>query len=472
MKNLTIRAKITLWFIVILAVILGLSYAVFFFSSQSGTRQLTQIDLRETVENDIDEIRYYPPGEEPQNFEGNEYVEYKNGWLEFEDDFLELSDGVGVGLFNTKKTLIFGDDLIPRESDSVPMEDGQVHTVRSGPDVFYVYEKKLDLEGAGELWLRGAVDQDQHREEVTGLFHMSLILLPLLIALAAFCSYLITKQSLRPIRQLMDAAEHISAGRDLKQRIDIGEGKRNEVQQLASSFNGMMQRLDGSFEAEKQFTSDVSHELRTPMAAILAQCELALEEEHLTEEEAKEALQVISRQANRMNDMIEDMLAFSRIDRQQEKFPMEDLDMSALVRETCDEFQMGHEGQLRIELMVDDGILLEGSDQLLRRALYNLLENGLRYGGEDPRVSVKLRRESGRTILEVSDNGIGIAPEHQERIFDRFYQADPARFGKGTGLGLAMVREIAQIHEGSVAVSSSPGEGSTFTMSLPAGERK
>ena len=88
MKNLTIRVKITLWFIVILAVILGLSYAVFFFSSQSGTRQLTQIDLQETVENDIDEISFYPPGEEPQNIEGNEYVEYKDGWLEFEDDFL------------------------------------------------------------------------------------------------------------------------------------------------------------------------------------------------------------------------------------------------------------------------------------------------------------------------------------------------------------------------------------------------
>ena len=244
------------------------------------------------------------------------------------------------------------------------------------------------------------------------------------------------------------------------------------MQQLASSFNGMMQRLDGSFEAEKQFTSDVSHELRTPMAAILAQCELALEEEHLTEDEAKDALQVISRQANRMNDMIEDMLAFSRIDRQQEKFPMEDLDMSALVRETCDEFQMGHEGQLRMEVTVDEGIVFEGSDQLLRRALYNLLENGLRYGGDDPEVCVKLRQEGERTVLEVSDSGIGIAPEHQERIFDRFYQADPARFGEGTGLGLAMVREIAQIHGGTASVSSSPGEGSTFILTLPEGKRK
>ena len=472
MRNLTIRAKITLWFIVILAVILGLSYTVFFFSSQSGTRQLTQIDLRETVENDMDEVSFYPPGEEPQQIEGKEYVEYKGGWLEFEDDYLKLSDGVGVGLFNEKMTMIFGDDLIPGESDRVPMEEGQVQTVRSGPDVFYVYDKKLDLEGAGELWLRGAVDQDQHREEMTGLFRKSLILLPLLIALAALSSYLITKRSLRPIRQLIDAAEHISAGRDLKQRIDIGEGEKNEVQQLASSFNGMMQRLDGSFEAEKQFTSDVSHELRTPMAAILAQCELALEEEHLTEDEAKDALQVISRQANRMNDMIEDMLAFSRIDRQQEKFPMEDLDMSALVLETCDEFRMGHEGQLRMEVTVDEGIVFEGSDQLLRRALYNLLENGLRYGGADPVVCVKLRQEGEQTVLEVSDSGIGIAPEHQERIFDRFYQADPARFGEGTGLGLAMVREIAQIHGGTVSVSSSPGEGSTFILTLPEGKRK
>ena len=132
MKNLTIRAKITLWFIVILAVILGLSYTVFFFFSQSGTRQLTQIDLRETVENDMDEVSFYPPGEEPQQIEGKEYVEYKGGWLEFEDDYLKLSDGVGVGLFNEKMTMIFGDDLIPGERDRMPMAEGQVQTVRSG----------------------------------------------------------------------------------------------------------------------------------------------------------------------------------------------------------------------------------------------------------------------------------------------------------------------------------------------------
>ncbi|MBQ9060418.1 MAG: HAMP domain-containing protein [Firmicutes bacterium] len=466
MKNLTIRAKITLWFILILAVVLGLTYAVFYYSSQAGSRQIIQMDLQETVENDLDEVRFYPSGEEPGRIEGNEYVEYLGGWLEFEDDFLQLADGIGVGLVDGNRELIFGDDLIPRESGKIALTEGEIHTVRSGPDVFYVYESRLDLEGAGELWLRGAVDRDQHREEVSGLFHISLLLLPLLIIVAALCGYLITKRSLRPIRQLIDASEHISAGRDLKQRIDIGESEKNEVQQLARSFNGMMQRLDGSFEAEKQFTSDVSHELRTPVATILAQCELALEEDHLTEEEARDAILVIQRQGSRMEDMIEDMLTVGRIGRQQEKYPFELLDLSGLVRETCQEFRVSHPEQFRMETEIAGGITLKGSGQLLRRALSNLLENALRYGGESPEIRVRLYREDRQTLLEVSDDGIGIAPEHQERIFDRFYQADPARSSGGSGLGLAIVREIAQTHGGRISVSSAPGEGSTFTLIL------
>ena len=467
MKNLTIRAKITIWFILILIVILGLSYAVFYYSSQAGTRELVKMDLRETVENDMDEIRYYPPGKEPRRIEGHEYQKYEDGWLEFEDDFDDLADGVGVGLFSDRQTLLFGEDLIPKESSGIPMQEGQIHTVRSGPDVFYVYEKKMELKGGGELWLRGSVDRDQHREEMSSIFQISLILLPLLIILAAICSYLITKRSLRPIRQLIDAAENISAGRDLKQRIDIGAGERNEVQQLASSFNGMMQRLDGSFEAEKQFTSDVSHELRTPVATILAQCELALEEDQLTDDEAREAIGLIQRQGSRMSDMIEDMLDLNRIDRQQEKYPFEQLDLTALVRETCDEFRISHPDQLDLETEIGEGIHMEGSDQLLRRALINLLENGLRYGGDDPQVRVRLYRKEGQVFLEVSDGGIGIAKDQQERIFDRFYQADPARSSGGSGLGLAFVREIAQVHGGRIGVSSAPGEGSTFTMALP-----
>ncbi|MBQ9016094.1 MAG: HAMP domain-containing histidine kinase [Firmicutes bacterium] len=465
MRNLTIRAKITLWFIVILTVLLGLSYVVFYFSSVAGDRTILQQNLQETVDNDMDEVRFFAAGEPVQRIRGSEYLEYQEGWLEFEDDFLELADGIGVGLFDAERNLIFGNDPISEESRQVALEDGQLHTVPSGPDVFYVYERKLQIEGAGELWLRGSVDRAQHQEERMSYFHVSLFLLPLLILLAAASGYLITKRSLQPIRQLIGAAESISAGRDLKQRIDTGDGE-NEVQQLTRSFNEMMQRLDRAFEAEKQFTSDVSHELRTPMAAILAQCELALEDPGI-EGEARDALQVIQRQANRMNGLIEDMLTYTRIDRHHEAYPMERLDLSQLVIECCEDFRTLHEEHLFFETEAEKEIFIDGSDPLLHRLLWNLLENGVRYSEGDARIRVGLRCEEGSARLQVSDHGIGIASEHQEKIFDRFYQADPARTCEGTGLGLAMVREIAQMHGGTVSVSSAPAEGSTFTVILP-----
>ena len=236
----------------------------------------------------------------------------------------------------------------------------------------------------------------------------------------------------------------------------------------------MMQRLDESFEAEKQFTSDVSHELRTPMAAILAQCELALEEGELSPEEARDALLLIQRQGNRMNEMINDMLMYTRIDRHHERYPFEEVDLSTLTEDTCEEFDLVHGSEITLEKEVEGGIQIKGSAQLLQRMLSNLLENALRYGKEGGIIRVRLRQEkpgdpagkTRRVILEVADRGIGIAKEDLPRIFDRFYQADPSRSGGGIGLGLSMVQEIAQIHGGSVSVQSTPGEGSTFIVVL------
>ena len=472
MKNLTIRAKITIWFIIILSVILGLSYAVLIFSSQQASRGILQGELRDTVDNDLAEIEFHQKAV-PESVRGFYYMPFEDGYLEIDDDFLKLVEGIGIGLYTDKGTLLYGEDLIPVENDTTPFIDGKTRTIRSGPDMFFVYDRKLKLKGAGTLWVRGSVDREQLEEDVSAQLRVSLLLLPLWILFAAAGAYLITRWSLHPIRRLTEAAKNISNGSDLKQRIDIGEGK-NEVQQLTRSYNEMMQRLDESFEAEKQFTSDVSHELRTPMAAILAQCELALEEGDLSPEEARDALLLIQRQGNRMNEMINDMLMYTRIGRHHERYPFEDVDLSTLIEDTCEEFDLVHGNEIALEKEVEGGIRIKGSAQLLQRMHSNLLENALRYGKEGGIIKVCLRQENTgdpagkarRIILEVTDRGIGIAKEDLPRIFDRFYQADPSRSGGGIGLGLSMVKEIAQIHGGSVSVLSTPGEGSTFIVVL------
>lgn len=472
MKNLTIRAKITIWFIIILSVILALSYAALLFSSQQATRSILKGELKDTVDNDLAEIEFHQKAV-PESARGFYYMPYADGYLEIDDDFLKLVGGIGIGLYTDRGVLLYGEDLIPFETSSTPFIDGKMRTIRSGPDMFFVYDRMLKVEGAEKLWVRGSVDREQLEEDVSEQLSVGLLLLPLWILFAAAGAYLITRWSLRPIRRLTDSAKSISSGSDLKRRIDIGEGE-NEVQQLTRSYNEMMQRLDESFEAEKQFTSDVSHELRTPMAAILAQCELALEEGELSPEEARDALLLIQRQGNRMNEMINDMLMYTRIDRHHERYPFEEVDLSTLVEEVCEEFDLVHGNEIALEREVEGEISMKGSVQLLERMLSNLLENALRYGQDGGIIKVCLRQENSgdpagkarRVILEVTDRGIGIAKEDLPRIFDRFYQADPSRSGGGIGLGLSMVQEIAQIHGGSVSVLSTPGEGSTFIVVL------
>lgn len=492
MKNLTIRTKITLWFIVILNVIVGLSYAMFWFSSESVLRNMVLSDLQDTVDYNVDQVVCRRSPKAAEKHMDSRFVKYGDVYLQIDDDFIELMSGVGTGLFDPDGNLIWGEDLISDVSAQVPFKNRQLETVTSGPDTFLIYDRKLKLDDVGILWMRGSVDQEQRHEEISMVFRFSLFLLPLLILLAAASGYLIIKRSLKPIDRMVEAAGSISTGSDLKRRIDMGEG-RNEIQQLAGSFNGMMQRLDEAFESEKQFTSDVSHELRTPMAAIMAQCELALDQEDLTPEEAKKALELIHRQGGRMNDMISDMLTYSRIDRRHESYPFGPVDLTALTEEVCEEFAALHSGEAVLETVVDRGVEAWGSDILLDRLLTNLLENAARYGKARPqvaaepgrsasedapgrateaaataRIRVSLTQADDEIRLCVEDQGMGIPEEHQKRIFDRFYQVDPSRNGEGSGLGLAIVREIARIHNGSISLRSAPGEGSAFTVSLPA----
>lgn len=462
MKGLTIRVKMTLWFILVMTVVLSLSYAAFYVSSKTVAHSNLQTELREIVDNDISEIAYDPEGKTLEAAAGYRQIPYGEGFLVIRERFLDFRNGIGIGIYAPDGQLVYGENLIRGEEKSVEFNDRSMLNIKSGPDTFYVYDRKVNAGQGGELWLRGAVDREQRHEELLDLFRFSLLLLPFLVLFAAACGYFITKRSLQPIQRLILAAESISSGSDLKQRIDAGNGE-NEVQQLTRSFNGMMQRLDEAFESEKQFTSDVSHELRTPVTTILAQCEFALEEEELQEEEARSALQVIARQGGRMQELIEDMLTYTRIDRNQEKYLFEKVDLSSLTAEICEDFAPA----VHIDTDLAEDVFVQGSDLLLCRLEMNLLENAVRYTGEDGQVSVSLFRDGRDCVLTVTDNGIGIAPDQQERIFDRFYQADPARTGEGTGLGLAMVKEIAQVHGGSVSVESEPGRGSSFTVRLP-----
>ena len=241
----------------------------------------------------------------------------------------------------------------------------------------------------------------------------------------------------------------------------------NEFTRLAATLNQMFERLERSFEAETQFTADASHELRTPVSVIKSACEYA-EKYGDTPEEQRETIAMIHRQADRMSALIGQLLSITRLDQGTEKARLTKLDLSGLVEGLCAD-QPYEKGRLLPQ--VEEGVSVQGDAALLTRLLQNLIDNGFKYGKPEGHVWVSLTRSEGELLLGVKDDGIGIPAQLQDKVWQRFFQADPSRSEKGgAGLGLAMVDQIARAHGGTMTLESIPGLGSTFTLHLPEGE--
>ncbi len=529
MKKLSIRTKITLWFSAILIV----NVALTFFVILSVSRQTIQKTIRDTliaaVEDNVDEVEYYSSLDSVMTgLDIDYYVNYQDGYIEIDDDFLDEVNGIYTALYQSDGTLIYGENPIASSTASLPFLDSEVQRVTVDGTLYYVFDRQLmlneadnsDAAAASEssdgsdasgdpefsedsdvsgdpdssdslevLWLRGIVSEEQGEVEMSVISRTSLILLPGLLLLAIIGGWVIARRALAPIQDISDTAARIRQGDDLKERIVLSEGK-DELHQLAAQFNEMFTRLEDSFQEQQQFVSDASHELRTPVAVIRAQCELVLDGEHCTPEEYREALETISRQSKKMNRMISDMLDVTRLKLQPERYAKEELDLTALTESVCQDMALIRDKGITLTCSAGEGIRILGNRELLTRLLTNLISNAYRYGKADGHIHVSLTAADVRNgsplsaagssslsenrtgadrhpcscLLSVQDDGIGISEDDLPNIFRRFYQADTSRSGSGSGLGLAMVKEIAAFHNGHISVKSSLGLGSTFAV--------
>lgn len=482
MKSLSIRFKITFWFTAALMLVACVAYFIVFFVDHQVLQKTIRDNLIETVENNVDEVEFYTDLSSFDLYHETDYFcEYQSGYLEIDDDFLDQVNEVYTSLCQADMAMLYGENPIAKEAAGLEFMDSQVQQVTADGILYYVFDRKLSLEGLEGLWLRGVVSERQGRAHMSDLIRVSLLLLPFLVLVSAVGGYLLARRMLRPIQAISAAAAKIGTGSDLKERIDLGAGT-DELHQLADSFNGMFRRLEEAFEAERQFTSDASHELRTPVSVITAQCEFSLEEPRSIEEYEK-ALQTIQRQGRKMSRMIRDMLDFTRLERRPDSYVREDLDLTELVQSVCYDLALLQEKGITLHCEAEGDIVFYGNRQLLSRMLTNLVSNAYRYGRENGHIRVRVgyggeklmqsgieererfgaREDCAEWIeLSVADDGIGIAPEEQGKIFRRFYQADNSRSGVGTGLGLSMVQEIVRFHGGSIGVESEPGKGSIF----------
>lgn len=239
-----------------------------------------------------------------------------------------------------------------------------------------------------------------------------------------------------------------------------------------------MQPVYQSYQQIQQFTGDAAHELRTPLAAIRATIESVLMLPTLKEEEARETLQKIERQNQRLSDLVADLLMLSPMDWQlslnsQQQLKQEPVCLQDLVSDVAEELAslaLASEITLRAEIRVRDPLEVIGNAEELYRLVSNLVINGIQYTSPGGVVMLRLERDAHYALIHVEDNGVGISPEEKSQLFDRFYRVNKARSKNqgGFGLGLSIAGAIAQVHQGAIAVQSQLGQGSTFTIRLPA----
>lgn len=462
MKRLSLRLKVTLWFSTILIILVALTCGVILYVNDFLIQKVIQDNLIEVVENDVDEIEYFPSIQDKENdYDLDVYLSFRNGYLEIDDDFLGKVNEISVAVYLENGLLLYGENPLSQELSDMNFLDLQVQKKNVNGATWYIFDRKLVGNGLDGLWLRGVVSAQQGDTHFAAIINLSLIFIPIFLMLAIIGGYFIAGRSLAPIRKIAKTASQIGQGRDLKKRIELGKGA-DELHQLADTFNAMFERLDSSFEAERQFTSDVSHELRTPMAVIMAQCEYLLEKRRSVEE-YEDAIKRIQRQSTKMTNLITDMLAFARLEFQIDSFEMHKVDLSKLVSSVCEDMSQIQEKNITLTWTIDDDIFITGNEHLLTRLLNNLISNAYRYGKDNGYILVELSESPEQVVLSVKDNGIGISSEDQKNIFQRFYRADKSRSSKGTGIGLAMVNEIAELHKGTISVDSTLGEGSTFS---------
>ena len=355
------------------------------------------------------------------------------------------------------------------------------HSAVSGMDGLQNYMIKVDPQD-GDSPITFNVDPkalfpqfEQEIQETKEAFLLrSVIATTIIILLSSVCTYFLTKKTLTPLQKLTSEVSQIQA-QNLSTQLAVPNSK-DEIAQLTSSFNEMLARLDNAFSTQKQFSANAAHELRTPLAVLQTNLEVFEKKQEPEMVEYQQLFTMIKEQTARLSQLVGTLLDMTNL----KSVPRTDqVSLEELVDEVfCDLDPVAEKAGISIHFddssSQDSHTDVTGSYVLLYRAVYNLVENALKYNRPNGSVTVSVKEKNSQVMILVKDTGIGISPENQKKIFDPFFRVDKSRSRAmgGAGLGLALVDSIAREHGGSVKVLESNEKGSIIALMLPVSSSK
>lgn len=378
---------------------------------------------------------------------------------------------VEVAVYTTDFRMLYHDAI---QSDIIKEDRNMINDILRRKEIeFYIGR----YQGIGMLYSFGGKDYIVTAAAYDGygynnLYELQQTLLILFVVgltLLFLASYFLARASLKPIRDIVKEAESITA-QHIHKRLPV-KNEKDELGELSTTFNALLERLEISFNSQKMFVSNVSHEMRTPLAALMAELDLALQKER-TGEQYRQAMQNVLQDARRMNKLIDGLLNLAKADYQKEQIKMQEIRLDELLLDVR-EFILRAPPEYHIDLLfeqeeADDDRLITvmGNLYLLNIAFSNLIENNCKYS-DNKSSFIQISYWDKHTVIRLSDSGIGMSDTDKAHLFTLFYRGTQENVTEGHGIGMALSQKIIHLHQGTISVHSEEGKGTTFVVELP-----
>jgi heavy metal sensor kinase len=456
MRRLSIRWKLTAWYGAVLAVVVVVFSTIVYLTMRHQLIERVDDGLSEELSDVLYEVRR---AEDERSL---------SGWL---DHRFAHHEGFDFQITRPDSSRFFYSDRLA--DDSLPLPDRRLsveqsfRSINQGGNQWRVIAVQVPGPG-GPLTIQVARSLAQVQHELNELLSTFLIAGPLSLLGAIGGGYWLARRALAPVDTMRRTAEEITADR-LARRIDVAN-PGDELGALAGTLNAMIARLEKSFGDMQRFTADAAHELRTPLAVIRNEAEVALRAPR-SSDDYRRVLENVLEEASRLGTLAERLLFLSRHDAGLNRPAREEVAADALLADVTSNMQLvAQEKSIQLHLKRNDPCRIQSDGPLIRRVLYNLLDNAIKYTGASGQITVVGSVNADVWSVEITDTGSGISPEHLPHVFDRFYRVDPSRTedSGGAGLGLAICRAIVVSLGGEILIESTVGQGTVVRVSLAA----